>query len=210
MNQLLNDKEINFIRVNVSSITKEKIAKILGVSVITVTRMIRKHGISAMDKDPNEQWKLLCSTNKLDYYISNKGQVGNIFRIIKPSLSLQGYFHVSIKINGKNKNIYNHKEVAKAFIPNPNNLSQVNHIDGNKLNNSVDNLEWCTASENQIHKVRMEHTKTQKITREIFDFIRSFDSDILITEIHKQVCLKYGDICYSSVRRVLNGGCKSF
>ena len=52
---------------------------------------------------------------------------------------------------GKHKNKHIHRLIATHFIPNPNNLPQVNHIDGNKLNNSIDNLEWVSASENSIH-----------------------------------------------------------
>ena len=58
-----------------------------------------------------------------------------------------GYRHAIL--NRKNRNV--HRVIAETFIPNPNNLPCVNHKDGNKLNNSVDNLEWCTHSENTIH-----------------------------------------------------------
>lgn len=66
-----------------------------------------------------------------------------------------GYFRVSLSKDGVNKTHKVHRLVAQAFIDNPNNLPQVNHIDGNKQNNHVDNLEWCTNSENQKHACKL-------------------------------------------------------
>jgi hypothetical protein len=59
-----------------------------------------------------------------------------------------GYYQVVFRINGKKKYIRVHRLIAETCIPNPLNLKQVNHKDGNKLNNNIDNLEWCTNSYN--------------------------------------------------------------
>lgn len=66
-------------------------------------------------------------------------------RILKLQTDHKGYARVSL---GKKKALAVHRLVAKAFIPNPEEKPQVNYIDGNKLNNCVENLEWCTSSEN--------------------------------------------------------------
>ena len=66
-----------------------------------------------------------------------------------------GYLRVSLSKDGVNKTHKVHRLVAQAFIPNPDNLPQVNHIDGDKTNNNVDNLEWCTQSENMRHAYKL-------------------------------------------------------
>jgi hypothetical protein len=72
-------------------------------------------------------------------------------KLIKSCFSEDGYICVTLIKNGKTKFTGLHRLVASAFIPNPENKPQVNHKDGNKHNNSIDNLEWSTISENIQH-----------------------------------------------------------
>jgi len=65
-----------------------------------------------------------------------------------------GYKQVFVCVRNKHYMRYVHRLVAECYLPNPNNLPEVNHKDGNKANNNVDNLEWCTRSENQQHAIR--------------------------------------------------------
>lgn len=76
--------------------------------------------------------------------------------IIKPFMNNSGYLRVRIHdSNGKPKTFYVHRLVAETFIPNPENLLIVNHIDANKENNKISNLEWCTQKENIKHSKEM-------------------------------------------------------
>ena len=86
-----------------------------------------------------------------DYQISNMGRVWNTKRnrYVIPTKKPSGYEQVNMYANnGKRKKEYVHRLVALAFIPNPNNLPQVNHIDRVRNNNHVENLEWVTHQEN--------------------------------------------------------------
>jgi hypothetical protein len=76
-------------------------------------------------------------------------------RLAKKSIKKQtGYYAVSLSKDCKQKQYEVHRLVAEHFIPNPENKKTVNHIDSNRLNNSVDNLEWATYSENTLHAYR--------------------------------------------------------
>ena len=87
-----------------------------------------------------------------DYEITRDGQVINKHtnHVLKPQPNAKGYLRVSIS----KKLVFVHRLVAEKYIPNPNNLPQVNHKDGNKLNNNVENLEWVDNLENRAHAVK--------------------------------------------------------
>jgi hypothetical protein len=85
------------------------------------------------------------------YFISNTGIAKNTRKELKTHRINSGYLCLKFTVNGKRTNHLVHRLVAEAFIPNPDNKREVNHIDGNKLNNNVCNLEWVTSSENKLH-----------------------------------------------------------
>lgn len=112
-----------------------------------------------------------------DYEITVDGKVINkkTGRVLKGQPNGKGYLRVSI--GGKLQFI--HRLVAIKYIPNPNNLEQVNHKDGNKLNNCVDNLEWVSNQTNRNHAVEQglhihgEQCPWAKLTQSDVDFIRT-------------------------------------
>lgn len=88
-----------------------------------------------------------------------------------PYSNQSGYLKVSLTINNKSVNRFIHRLVAIAFIPNPLNLKFVNHLDGNKQNNIVSNLEWCTHKQNMQHATNilnnMQFLKVNPIARKL-------------------------------------------
>ncbi len=104
-----------------------------------------------------EEYRIL-NTIDSKYAISNLGNIKNIKtnRILKPEITNKGYCKINLSINGVRKKFYIHRLVAMMFIENnnPDIKNNVNHKDGNKLNNRAENLEWVTSSENQIHAIK--------------------------------------------------------
>lgn len=99
----------------------------------------------------NEIWKDIDGYEGL-YQVSNLGRVkSSKHDIILKTYSNRGYHQVQLSKNNIKSNKTIHRLVAQAFIPNPDNKPQVNHIDEDKTNNKVSNLEWVTAKENSNH-----------------------------------------------------------
>lgn len=76
-------------------------------------------------------------------------------QLMKCRIVSNGYAHVKLTKNGQRSEPLVHRIIAVVFLPNPFNLPQINHRDGNKANNAVSNLEWCTGSDNQLHSRRI-------------------------------------------------------
>lgn len=136
------------------------------------------------------------------YQISNYGRVKSLYNykrngtnILKPKIK-NNYYQIGLRKNGTRKWYSIHRLVAQAFIPNPNNLPQVNHKDENKLNNNINNLEWCTASYNNTYGTRMEKVinKTGKPVIQ-FDlqgnFIKEYQS---ISQAAREMHISAGNI----------------
>ena len=104
-----------------------------------------------------------------DYEITKDGEVyslkHNKRKPIKGYIDKYGYRRVLLYINGKRKKYFVHRLVAEKYIENPDNLPQVNHKDGNKTNNCVDNLEWVTPKENIQHAIKNGFRKSNNTTK---------------------------------------------
>lgn len=117
-----------------------------------------------------EIWINISASNGL-YQISNAGRVRKAetgktakYRILTNHRN-QHYYYTTLRISGISKNFLIHRLVAEAFISNPRLCKYVNHIDGDKLNNSISNLEWCTHQENCQHAARIGLIKSKSITQ---------------------------------------------
>lgn len=164
-----------------------------------------------------EIWKDIPEFEGL-YQVSNLGRVKSLKRTIitsngkkvtyKPKyLSIlehyKGYLYTRIQYKNNQKSFYIHRLVAQAFIPNPNNLPEVNHIDGDKTNNCVENLEWCNDTENKEHAknnnlLAVGKNCCRKMTKEDVINVRSI-KDKTIKELAKMY-----DISITSMSNIIN------
>lgn len=101
-----------------------------------------------------ESWKKISVSPK--YEVNSDGNILNSVtgKQLKPVVQSNGYTHVTLCDENGHHQTSVHKIVATEFIPNPHGYSEINHIDGNKSNNRVDNLEWCDRRENMKHAYR--------------------------------------------------------
>lgn len=97
-----------------------------------------------------ENWRIVKGFE--NYSVSDTGNLRNNAsgKMLKPMISTCGYVYFHLIKDEKKHTKYVHRMVGESFIPNPKNLPQIDHVDGNKLNNTVSNLRWVTISENRM------------------------------------------------------------
>lgn len=98
----------------------------------------------------------------------------NKYQILTPKVTNCGYLAVALSKDGTTKEYLVHRLVAKAFLPNPEDLPEVNHINGVKTDNRLENLEWCTRSYNQIHAIKNNISGIRDITLSKLDKINYY------------------------------------
>ena len=100
----------------------------------------------------NENGEIKSEDRPVDFFARNRRiKYTKKGIVLKQTATSRGYLCVSIHKDGKQRVVRSHDLIAKTFLPNPENKTQVNHIDGNKKNNKVENLEWVTPRENLLH-----------------------------------------------------------
>lgn len=166
-----------------------------------------------LEEQVNVIWKDIVGYEGI-YKISEYGDVVSLKRECgfgsrreeKPkTISIKkGYASVALCREKTIKHFLLHRLVAQAFIPNPENLPQINHIDGNKINNNFKNLEWCDRSHNQIHARKLnlqggERTNTAKLTERDIRAIRK-----LYPKVNSMELAEAFDIGQSTICKIIN------
>lgn len=154
-----------------------------------------------------EIWKDIKSY-KGKYQVSNLGNVYSFKtnRILKPAVNRHGYKLVGLCKNGKLKSCKPHRLVAESFLPNKDKTLQVNHIDGVKTNNRLDNLEWVTRSENVSHAYSLGlmdkrgelNCKSKLKVKDVIKIRELHSKGLKPPEIAKKYCIH---IC--NIRRII-------
>lgn len=128
-----------------------------------------------MSQDTREEWRPIDGFP--NYQVSNKGRVMNLKsgRVLKPRVDGHNYEYVALYKSGKPKDYRIHRLTAEAFIPNINNLPQVDHRDENKRNNDVSNLRWVTISENIKHSAHQRYCRINQLSLN-GELVKTWDS----------------------------------
>lgn len=170
----------------------------------------------------NEVWKPVQGYEGI-YEVSNLGRVRSLDRVAENrwgttrpipgtirtiAVKREGYCFVNLFRKSKGKPMYVHRLVALAFLPNPDNLPQVNHKDGDKLNNALTNLEWCSKSDNCRHAIdhglyeqaRGESSGSAKVTEsDVIEIRRLWAAGML----QKDIAARFG-IGRKAVTKIVN------
>lgn len=147
------------------------------------------------------------------YFVDSKGQVystrknGGHYREPTPmtqKTDKDGYKEVGLYCDGKRYWRRVHRLVATAYLDNPNNLPQINHKDGNPANNNIDNLEWCSTSDNLKHSFRVLQRTPSITTARKVQLTNKRTNQIIIFDTEKE-CAKYLNYSPEHINKLLTG-----
>ena len=137
-----------------------------------------------------KEWKqIIYDGITYNYEVSTEGEVRNIDtgKIKSQHDNGRGYLKVTLNKHGKVKNVFVHRLVAEAFIPNPNNYDTVDHVDHNKYNNKVENLRWLSRKENTDDGRILQQRRVKCVETNII-----YDS---ISQASRETGISVGGIC---------------
>lgn len=138
-----------------------------------------------------------------DYYITTDGNVYRNNKRLKPLTQGRKYPYVSLYLNKVEFKFSIHRLVGEVYLPNPDNKKQINHINGNKTDNRLENLEWVNQSENQLHAYKHGlQGRKYKYDRDLF--IKLLHSGKTPTEMTKALGIKDRTYIYYMIRHYNN------
>lgn len=160
-----------------------------------------------------EEWRLLKGLVELgDFYeISSFGRVRNVItnKILASCVKENGYYQVNLNKQGGRKKYYIHRLVAIAFIPNFDNKPQVNHINGHKNDNVVNNLEWVTAKDNMSHcyAIGLRNQLGSKNHMAVLseDDVTKIKELYTVNKVKQSDLAKQFNVCKQTINNILHG-----
>lgn len=155
----------------------------------------------------------LGRVRSLDRYVTHSRGVVKYIRkgcVLKQNTDKGGYKYVGLYKDGKVKYIKVHRLVAQVFLHNPDNLPEVNHIDENKSNNRVDNIEWCSHKQNCNHGTRNERMSKNKLNYQSYSKpVLQYTKDGQFVAEYPSIAEAERNIKLTNIQSVLNGNRKT-